>query len=241
VIFGRKKAVSSTSQTSSVEEQSATEADDVDEELVDDASDPIDQDATADPWVEFDLSADWREDGPFDIDEVDLDSDEVSRVDLGSLIITPDKGLTIKLVATPGGDPTHMIVENGPQSAMQITVFAAPADVNYAAQIRQELVDHTDNATVIEMEKGPFGTELRRVIAVSDEQGHEGFAPLRDWVISGPRWVLDVRLMGQAAVDSEGEGPAAQLEEFVRNLIVRRGDTAMVPGAAVPMKPQTTK
>ncbi|MEE3553429.1 hypothetical protein QO159_30390, partial [Pseudomonas aeruginosa] len=30
-----------------------------------------------------------REDGPFDIDEVDLDADDVERIDFGSLIVTP--------------------------------------------------------------------------------------------------------------------------------------------------------
>ncbi|MDR2973846.1 MAG: DUF3710 domain-containing protein [Propionibacteriaceae bacterium] len=217
------------------------EAEDSDSSADDEAEDLDDEDAEAalDEWAQFDLSRDWRDDGPFDIDEVDLSADDVKRVDLGALVVTPEAGMRIKLMADPASKTVlHLIVENAPQSAMQLTLFAVPSDSGEAAHIRQDLIDHTENAQVMEQVKGPFGTELRRVLKASDDQGNEGFVPLRDWLIAGPRWVLNARLMGQAALDSEGKGPAIQLEEFVRNTIVRRGDTAMVPGSVVPLKPR---
>ncbi len=242
MIFGRKKKVEPAPVEDVADEVALTgEASDEDPAGAPDAADPgaeTDEAAQSDEWVAYDRSRDWRDDGPFDIDEVDLSDDEVERVDLGALIITPETGMNIKLVTNAQTKQImHLVVENAPQSALQVTVFAAPADVDYAAQIRQDLIDHTEKAKTIEMAKGPFGTELRRVLTVTDDQGREGFAPLRDWVISGPRWVLNCRLIGQAALDTKAEGPAAQLEEFVRNTIVRRGDTAMAPGTVVTLTP----
>jgi hypothetical protein len=50
--------------------------------------------------------------------------------------------------------------------------------------------------------------------------------------------VLNVRFIGDAAIDSDNKGTARALEEFVRNIIVRRGDAAMAPGAILPLTPQ---
>jgi len=252
VIFGHKKAVPTPGESDvAIDEELSEPDEELDDESLDatDAADDEDEDdeddeddeavEELDQWVQFDLSQDWREDGPFDIDEVDLSADDVERIDLGAVIITPEKGMTIKLVADATTQQVmHVLVEHGPQAAVQITVFAAPADgSDYCAEIRQDIIDHTDNAKVIEMVEGPFGTELRRVLAVTDDQGREGFAPLRDWLVAGPRWVLDVRLIGQAALDGDNKGVAAVFEEFVHNIVVRRGDQAMVPGTVVPLKP----
>jgi len=44
-------------------------------------------------------SQDWREEGPFDIDEVDLEADGVPRLDLGALIVTPEDDMQIQIIA----------------------------------------------------------------------------------------------------------------------------------------------
>lgn len=241
MIFGRKKADPVPPDPDDADEKDETD-DIADDDALDDEDEPSDEEpAELDPWVAFDSSRDWRDDGPFDIDEVDLGADDVQRVDLGTLILTPEKGMNIKLVANAETKQVqHVVVENGPQSAMQITVFAAPATEDFRADIREDIVAHTENAKVVDMAEGPFGTELRRVIALTDDQGREGFAPLRDWLIAGPRWVLNVRLIGQAALDSANEAAASEFEEFVHNIIVRRGDVAMVPGSVVPLVPPET-
>jgi hypothetical protein len=59
--------------------------------------------------------------------------------------------------------------------------------------------------------------------------------------VPGPRWLLHAQLGGRAALDTAGQGSAAELEEFFRNLIVRRGDEALVPGAAVTLRPPELK
>jgi len=234
VIFGRKKA--------NANEDSVHVNDEVVDEVAEDLEE-LDEDEELeepDEWEEFDLGQDWRADGPFDIDEVDLSADEVDRMDLGAMILTPEKGMTIKLIANPAQQILHALVEDGSGSAVQITVFAAPSAGNYCATIRNEIIAGTQNAKVIEKAKGPFGTEIRRVVVATDEKGREGFAPLRDWLVSGPRWVLNARLIGKAAVESNGRA-AKEFEEFVRNIIVRRGEVAMVPGAVVPLTPGEQK
>ena len=40
---------------------------------------------------------DWRADGPFDSEEVDLTDDGVARIDLGAVIVTPWEGLGLQL------------------------------------------------------------------------------------------------------------------------------------------------
>jgi len=238
LIFGRKKKTGpdrdQDAEAFEVVEEDADDALDDDDEF-DDDTDETDETET-DQWRLFDVSQDWRDDGPFDIDEVDLTADEVQRIDLGAVIITPEEGLNVKLVASPQTNQLlHLIVEHSPQSRLQLTVFAAPQTGNYCADLRETLIAQTPNAKVVTMAKGPFGTELRRVILVTDEQGREGYAPLRDWLVAGPRWVLNARLIGQAALHAEGGEAAEQFEEFVRNTIVRRGDQAMVPGSVVPL------
>ncbi len=241
-MFGHKKKAGPVIDETAEDEaalpgEEAAEADLPTDEIASDDEAGLDKADQPDQWTAFDLSRDWRDDGPFDIDEVDLSADQVKRLDLGALIVTPEPGMGLKLVVDQAGKQVmHLVVEKGPQSALQLTLFAAPATGDYRARIRQDIIDHTEKAKVIEMAEGPFGTELRRVLTVTDEQGNEGFAPLRDWLIGGPRWVLNARLIGQAALDSLNQGPAAALEEFVRNVVVRRGDMAMVPGTVVPLR-----
>ena len=245
-MFGRKKKVVDETVEDLDEIVEIDEIDEVDEtdetDELDEIDEIIEEEETpeVDEWVQFDLSKDWREDGPFDIDEVDLSADEVKRIDLGAMILTPEKGMTITLVVSPDKEILHAVVNHGPKSAVHLTVFAAPSAGDFSATIREEIIAHTENAKVIEKAKGPFGTELRRVVTVTDDKGREGFTPMRDWLIEGPRWVLDARLMGQAALE-EGGADAVVLEEFVRNIIVRRGEVAMVPGSVVPLKPQEEK
>ncbi|MCL1923118.1 MAG: DUF2262 domain-containing protein [Propionibacteriaceae bacterium] len=186
-------------------------------------------------WKDYDLSKDWREDGPFDISEVDLEHDEVNRLDLGALIVTPEPEFTLKLVAAPHSSQEVGLVVDHRQSSLQVSVCAAPSSGEYCTTMRDEIISNSQDAHRIELGKGPFGTEIRRIMAVANPQGKQDFAPVRDWLIAGPRWVVNVRFLGEAAVDIGGVGAAADLIEFVRNMVVRRGGEAMMPGAVIPL------
>ncbi len=217
------------------EEVESASGEDTDDEIDDDESDDSEAEEKVDPWDEYDASQDWREDGPFDYDEVELEGDDVPRIDLGSLIVTPEDGMQLQIVADEATRQGLALVVALGESAMQLEVRAAPNSGGFARELRDDIVAETSDAEGrSELAKGPFGTEVRRVVPATDPQGNQGFAPMRDWFAEGPRWLLNGRLMGAAALDSEGEA-AAPFEEFFRNLIVRRGDEPMAPGQIVPL------
>ncbi len=214
------------------------DVDEADEEQDNDEDEADDDEAAADdepdPWTALDLSQDWRDDGPFDIDEVDLDEDTVARLDLGTLIVTPAEGLQLQIIADPETGQGMALVAMSATSAIQVTLFAAPSSLGFATDVRDDMIAETTQAGgTSELAEGPFGTELRRVVPATDDAGNSGMAPLRDWFAQGPRWLLNARLMGQAALDSTGAGELAVFDDFFRNLVVRRGDGAMVPGQVI--------
>jgi hypothetical protein len=242
VIFRRRKPDTPDSPESP---DSASSADIDDLEVGDDATDPgavADHeesdddggDAATDRWAEYDASRDWRDDGPFDIEEVDLDDDTVPRLDLGALIVTPAPEMELQIVADPEtGQGMTLLAATG-SSGIQVTLFAAPSSSGFAGDIAAEIIEETlRHGGTAERAEGPFGTELRRVVPAEDANGKQGMAPMRDWFAQGPRWLLNGRLMGQAAVDVSGKGEVEILDEFFRNLIVRRQGGAMVPGQVI--------
>ncbi|MCL2783851.1 MAG: DUF3710 domain-containing protein [Propionibacteriaceae bacterium] len=238
VIFGRKKSEADTEDlVDSAQEVTDLDQEEVDEDFEDDEFEDLEDDEfeeEVDEWTRLDLSQDWRVDGPFDIDEVDLGGDEVKRLDLGVLVVTPEAGMKLTLIAEQGTkEIKHLLVSNCDDSALQLTVYAAPGVPGYCSVIREELAK---GVKAVQTAPGPFGTELRRVLAITDPQGKQGYAPVRDWLIAGPRWVLNARLTGKAALDADSP-TGAELKEFVHNTVVRRGDTAMAPGAIIPLTP----
>jgi hypothetical protein len=255
VIFGRKKQQATPSEPEDFDDEldeaeADEDVDDLDEdddeddeettgESPDDDEDVYDDDHedAQDEWVAYDESHDWREDGPFDISEVELDGDDIARLDLGSLIVTPEEGMQLQIIAdSESGNGLALVLGlNG--SAMQIEVKAAPNSGGFAADIRSDIMDETRAAGGrTELAKGPYGTELRRVVQVEGADGEDAFAPMRDWLVEGPRWLLVARLMGEAAIDVEGNGASEVFDEAFRNLIVRRGDEPMAPGQTVPIR-----
>ncbi len=248
MIFGRKKQQATPSEPEDIDDDlDDTEADELDEDDEDmSAESPEDDDEDVydddhedaqDEWVAYDESQDWREDGPFDISEVDLEGDDITRLDLGSLIVTPEEGMQLQIIADAETGNGLALVLGLDGSAMQIEVKAAPNSGGFAADIRGDIMDETRAAGGrTELAKGPYGTELRRVVQVEGADGEDAFAPMRDWLVEGPRWLLVGRLMGEAAIDIEGDGASAIFDEAFRNLVVRRGDDPMAPGQTVPIR-----
>lgn len=187
-------------------------------------------------WAEFDRSQDWRADGPFDISEVDLDADDVKRVDLGALVITPKAGMELRLqVAQDSGSVVAAMVLLG-QSALELAVFAAPRSGGLWAEIRDDVVEATTaQGGTTTLAEGPFGTELRRLVPVRTPNGEEGYQPSRTWAVEGDRWLLRGVVYGQAAL-VEGLGdPTPDLHDVFASTVVRRGDQAMAAGDVITM------
>ena len=179
---------------------------------------------------------DWRTDGPFDAEEVDLVDDGVVRIDLGALIVTPWDGLGLQLQVNEASRQVQAVTAVWKNSGLEVTLFAAPASGGLAEELREDAVDEAEqangNATLAD---GPFGSEVRRVLPQEGPGGEQMFHVSRIWFAEGPRWLLRGTLLGEAALGDADAPLVAPFIELFRNLVVRRGDKPMVPGELIPM------
>lgn len=222
--FGRKRR----------SESSTSDAIGVDADLDADLSEAGADDAEPDD-LEVDQT-DWREDGPFDVSEVELAGDEIERIDLGTLILTPWEGLNLQLQVDEATRSVLAVTGVWAESGLEIALFAAPASAGLAEEHRAMVTQEATAAggTVEEL-IGPFGPELRRVIPQPGPKRERLFHVSRIWYAEGPRWMLRGTLLGAAAVDPADETKAAPFVEFFRNLVVRRGTDPRVPGEPITM------
>lgn len=217
-------------------ETEATEADettDADATATDDSADAVDVDDTE--WAELDTSKDWREEGPFDIEEVDLEGDEVQRLDFGALVITPIPECNLQLQkASEEAEEILSAVMMVPEleSALEISAFAAPRSAGMWSEIRQQIIAQTAQAGgSTERVAGPFGTELKKQDIVELPSGERAIQPSRTWVAEGPRWLLRGVLYGKAAMSEEfDDDVVGPFYDAFRDVIVRRGNDAKPVG-----------
>jgi hypothetical protein len=181
-------------------------------------------------------SVDWRADGPFDSEEVELGSDGVTRIDLGALVITPWDGLGLQLQVNEASQAVQAVTAVWKNSGLEVALFAAPASGGLADELREDAVEEAEQgggtATVAD---GPFGSEVRRVLPQEGPGGEQLFHVSRIWFAEGPRWLLRGTLLGEAALGDADAPLVAPFAEFFRNLVVRRGAKPMVPGELIPM------
>lgn len=216
-------------------DESATAA----QELVD--AETVDGDESL-QWEAWD-AAYQRADGPYDIEEVDLEADEVKRLDLGSLIITPFEKMNLQLQVDKSKEKVQALLVSDGTSAMEVAVFAGPTRSSMLQEIRGEIISATAQAKgQVEMVEGPFGAELRRRLPVTTPEGQPATHLSRTWLCSGPGWTLRGVVMGKAALEPENEEADATMWEFFSNLVVRRGLQPAVPGSVLTMDvPQLEK
>ena len=227
VIFGRKKYS---------EPESADSPDDVDVTTVDDAEaiDADDIDDT-DEWVALDAQ-DWRADGPFDISEVDLEADDVVRLDLGSVVLTPFEGMQLQLQVDEATQQVNAVLATKDDSGIEVALFAAPRSSSMLAEIRADMLNETQQAGgTATLAKGPFGTEIRRMLPVPGPNGEQLLHVSRTWFAQGPRWLLRGVVVGRAGQHPDLDGVALELYEFFANAVVRRGDQPLGAGDLIPM------
>jgi Protein of unknown function (DUF3710) len=184
-------------------------------------------------------SKDWRAEGPFDIDEVDLDADtedDPPRIDLGSMVLTGFPGAELRLqVAEETQQIVSAMLVTG-DSALELGTYAAPRSGGLWAELRDEMIESaTEAGGSAALVEGPFGVELRRLLPVSTPDGEQGYQPSRMWVVEGPRWLLRGIVYGQAALEDGIDSPVAELLTAFRHVVVRRGDEPMAPGELLPL------
>ncbi len=239
MIFGRKNRSADVEEVDD-ELLEAEPADDDDASAGDDDLhddfDEMDEPDDGDEWAALDASRDWRQDGPFDLSEVDLDADDIERLDFGALILTPFDGMQMQLQVDQQSGLVQAVLVMHQQSAIEIALFAAPAQSSMAAEIRDQMAEATVNAQgTVTLAEGPFGTEIRRVMPIQDEAGQQVDHVSRTWFAEGPKWALRGVLMGEAGMQEGVEGPTEMLFEFFANTVVRRGHDPKVPGVLIPM------
>lgn len=224
MIFGRKKQ-------QPVEPVEPVSPESPDEVVADDEGE-------LDPAAQWDADFD-REEGPFDISEVELsaDEDEVNRLDLGTLIVTPFEGMSLQLQVDRAKEIVQSILVGDGQSALEVAVFAGPAKSSMTGEIRDEVVAATKRqGGKAQVVKGPFGAEIRRVLPAKDAEGKAAMHLSRTWLVPGPGWVLRGVLMGKATFEPDNNDAQVTLFEFFSNLVVRRGTAPAAPGSLLPMK-----
>lgn len=234
MIFGRKKQ---NAKEEAVETVEVAEEASVDEEApkAEEAPELSEPEAQARAWDdEFD-----REEGPFDIAEVDLEADEddVKRLDLGSIIVTPFEGMTIQLQVNRDTNVVQSILVGDGESGLEVAAFAGPTKSSMIPEIREEIIKATaQQQGQIAVSQGPFGSELRRALPVKDPNGNAATHLSRTWMVSGPGWLLRGVLLGKATFEPENEDAQVALFEFFSNIVVRRGTAPVAPGSLLPMK-----
>ena len=188
-MFGRKKRNDDVETDEVIDEdlQTTEEApDDLDVEEIPEEDDETssEKDASA-----YRINLD-REDGPFDIDEVDLDADDVERIDFGSLIVTPFENMQmqIQLDQTTGAVQSLLVVQGN--SAIEVALFAAPASTLMIDEVHEEMVRGTEvQGGEANVGPGPMGAELRRIVPMKGPDGEDGYHVSRTWLAQGPRWL----------------------------------------------------
>ena len=229
MIFGRKRKAEATKQEAVVEETPTP----VEEPVADDPLSEAERQAS-----EWDAAFD-RDEGPFDISEVDLDADddEVTRLDFGALVATPFPGMQLQLQVNRETNTVQALMVGDGSSALEVAVFAAPAKSSMVAEIRADVIRQTQaQKGRIQLAQGPFGAELRRAVPVTDAEGKQGMHVSRTWLVSGPGWLLRGIVLGRAAFEVENKAAQVAIFEFFSNLVVRRGTAPAVPGSALPMR-----
>ena len=225
------------------ETEDETPADEEDDEELDDGEE---DDELADEEFEDDEGIDavppdleeidWRADGPFDADEVEL-NDGVQRLDLGALVVTPFEGLQLQLQVNQETKQAAAFTAIWRQSGLEVALFAASAHGGMADELREDVLEEAAQAGgSATIEDGPFGPQVRRLLP---EEGQAGLSKSKGgqrvhvswvWFAEGPRWLLRGTLLGQAALGPADAPDAAPFVEFFRNIVVRRGSKPMVPG-----------
>jgi hypothetical protein len=172
--------------------------------------------------------------GPFDAAEVD---DEVERIDLGALRITPVDGMQLRLELDQEQQSVvsaHAVIGD---SGVQLQAFAAPRTLGVWPDIRTEIADSiTAQGGTANVVDGPLGRELAATIPMPGPDGRTQRNAVRFLGVDGPRWFLRAVISGPAATDAH---KAAPLLDIVRSTVVVRDDEARPPREALPLRVPT--
>jgi len=171
--------------------------------------------------------------GPYDVREVS-DADGVPRVDLGGLLVVTPEGVELRLQADQATGAVSSVLLATEGAGLELRPFAAPKSGGLWDEVRREIVAEAakQGGTATETE-GEHGHELRLQVPVRTPDGRNALQVSRVVGVEGPRWFLRGTFLGTAASEPDPDGP---LELAFRELVVVRGQMAMPPRDALPLR-----
>jgi hypothetical protein len=168
--------------------------------------------------------------GPWD--EADVPADEVSRLDLGAMLVPLNEPLELRVEVSPEQQVVGATLVDG-ASTLQINVFAAPRTEGIWDEVRAEIAESlVSGGGSASDSQGRFGTEL--VARIPTEVPGRGVVqqPARFLGVDGPRWFLRGLISGPASTDL---GAAVRLENAFADVVVVRGGEAMAARDPLPL------
>lgn len=169
--------------------------------------------------------------GPIDASQLDPDA---TYIDLGSLLVQPPDGMDLRLQVDEESGTVMTVLLVTEEGVLEMRAFASARGGDLWADARKEIAaDTTRRGGTATEQDGPFGTELVCQLPVTGPDGESLMQPSRVVGYTGPRWFLRATIAGRPAVDAEYAKP---FEEALRSLAVRRGNEAMPPGEALPLR-----
>ena len=197
-------------------------------------ADPVEDDGPDEDILEAD-DTDPIADGPFDSE--DLPESDVQRIDLGSLLITPEPDRELRMQVDEASGVVQSVLLAGRDGAVELRAFAAPRNGDLWNEVRPQIAaDVAQRGGTATEREGPWGTEL-----VCEVRQQGGAAQTTRIVgINGPRWMLRASLLGAAATKPDQAG---DWEDSIRKVGVHRGAQAMPVGEPLPvvMPPQARR
>jgi Protein of unknown function (DUF3710) len=177
--------------------------------------------------------ADVRARGPWDDSEVTIEDDDDSRIDLGSLLVTPQDTVDVQLQVDEATNEVVAVILAAEDGAAEVRAFAAPRNGDIWEDSRKAVASEVAQRGGTATERqGPWGTELAVSLMVDLPEG--GRAQQQSVVvgIAGPRWLLRATFFGRPTAKYDDDG---NVETAVRDIVVRRGSGPVPPGEALPL------
>jgi hypothetical protein len=169
--------------------------------------------------------------GPFDSADVDRDGLAASGryFDLGSLLVPITEGAELRLPVSEEDQRVLGALVVLPDSAVELSVFAAPRSGGLWAEVAAEIAENAIAAGgTAEQDVQPHGLELRLVVPGDNGARQQQ----RLWGFDGPRWLLRANIVGVAAALDSG---LAEIRSLLAGIVITRGSAAMAPREPLPL------
>ncbi len=164
--------------------------------------------------------------GPRERNQID---DTTGYLNFGAIWIPEFAGLDVTAEINPDSRELVSLSLIHKNSIAKLELFAAEKNHSSWTQTRLELAAKLEQAQVQpKITAGTFGSELRTVMPIFDEQGNALVQAVRFLGIDGDRWFLRITVSGLATSDDTA---ITELDELISKLVIDRGDEPMPPGA----------